>query len=105
MREYPAVPTPTESGRLPVPPLIRPNLAPYRIDVLFWGLRALRIKDPSRVQKPRIEIEIGGRVLRQVARWCLFSIYHQVFRSDSIVDLQKNQNFPSQVKCIDVVSE
>lgn len=68
MRDYPALPDPTESGRLPLPDPIRPTLAPFRIEALFWGLRALRLKDLAHVRQPRIEIEIADQILRHSPR-------------------------------------
>ena len=48
---------------LPVPKEIRPTLARYRIEVLFWGLRDLKRIHLMKVDKPRVDIECAGHIL------------------------------------------
>ncbi|XP_050298666.1 otoferlin-like [Anthonomus grandis grandis] len=71
---------------LPVPRGIRPTLARYRIEVLFWGLRDLKRIHLLKVDKPRVDIECAGNVL------C----------SSIITDFRKNPNFSTRVKFMEV---
>ena len=48
---------------LPVPQEIRPTLAKFRVEVLFWGLRELRRIHWMSVEKPRVDVECGGKIL------------------------------------------
>ncbi|KAL0280303.1 UNVERIFIED_CONTAM: hypothetical protein PYX00_001638 [Menopon gallinae] len=71
---------------LPVPRGIRPTLAKYRIEVLFWGLRDLKRIHLLTVDKPRVDIECAGHILS----------------STVIQNAKKNPNFGSPVRFIDV---
>ncbi|CAH1119596.1 unnamed protein product [Phaedon cochleariae] len=71
---------------LPVPRGIRPTLARYRIEVLFWGLRDLKRIHLLTVDKPRVDIECSGNILY----------------SSIIQNSKKNPNFSTPVKFLDV---
>ncbi|XP_071050803.1 otoferlin-like [Onthophagus taurus] len=71
---------------LPVPKGIRPTLARYRIEVLFWGLRDLKRIHLLKVDKPRVDIECAGHILY----------------SSIIQNARKNPNFNSPVKFLDL---
>ena len=45
---------------LPVPKGIRPTLAKYRFEVLFWGLRDLKRVHFLAVDRPRVDVECAG---------------------------------------------
>ena len=45
---------------LPVPRGIRPTLAKYRFEVLFWGLRDLKRVHFLAVDRPRVDVECAG---------------------------------------------
>lgn len=71
---------------LPVPKEIRPTLARYRIEVLFWGLRDLKRIHLLTVDKPRVDIECSGHILY----------------SSIIQNARKNPNFSTPVKFLDL---
>lgn len=71
---------------LPVPRGIRPTLARYRIEVLFWGLRDLKRIHLLTVDKPRVDIECSGHILY----------------SSIIQNARKNPNFSTPVKFLDL---
>ncbi|KRT84296.1 C2 domain containing protein [Oryctes borbonicus] len=71
---------------LPVPRGIRPTLARYRIEVLFWGLRDLKRVHLLKVDKPRVDIECAGHILY----------------SSIIQNAKRNPNFSTLVKFLDV---
>lgn len=71
---------------LPVPRGIRPTLARYRIEVLFWGLRDLKRIHLMTVDKPRVDIECAGHILY----------------SSIIQNAKKNPNFSTPVKFLEV---
>lgn len=71
---------------LPVPRGIRPTLARYRIEVLFWGLRDLKRIHLLKVDKPRVDIECAGHILY----------------SSIIQNAQKNPNFSTPVKFLEL---
>ncbi|XP_065213777.1 otoferlin-like isoform X2 [Planococcus citri] len=71
---------------LPVPKGIRPTLAKYRIEVLFWGLRDLKRVHLMAVDRPRVDIECAGNILY----------------SSVIQNAKKNPNFSNPVKFIDL---
>uniref|UniRef100_T1JBU8 C2 domain-containing protein n=1 Tax=Strigamia maritima TaxID=126957 RepID=T1JBU8_STRMM len=78
---------PSEHGPiLPVPLDIRPSLAKYRIEVLFWGLRDLKRIHLMSVDSPRVDIECAGHILA----------------SSVIQSYKKNPNFTTTVKFYDV---
>lgn len=70
----------------PVPREVRPNLARFRIEVLFWGLRDLKRVHFMSVDKPRIDVECSGNILS----------------SSIIQNAKKNPNFPNMLKFFDV---
>ncbi|XP_069701783.1 otoferlin-like [Periplaneta americana] len=71
---------------LPVPRGIRPTLAKYRIEVLFWGLRDLKRVHLMTVDKPRVDIECAGHILY----------------SSVIQNAKKNPNFGTPVKFLEL---
>lgn len=71
---------------LPVPVGIRPTLAKYRFEVLFWGLRDLKRVHWLTVDKPRVDIECAGHIIQ----------------SSVIVNAKKNPNFSTLVKFLDI---
>ncbi|XP_030765645.1 otoferlin-like isoform X2 [Sitophilus oryzae] len=71
---------------LPVPRGIRPTLARYRIEVLFWGLRDLKRIHLLTVDKPRVDIECAGHILY----------------SSIISNSRKNPNFSTPVKFLEL---
>ncbi|XP_047105001.1 otoferlin-like [Schistocerca piceifrons] len=71
---------------LPVPRGIRPTLAKYRIEVLFWGLRDLKRVHLMTVDKPRVDIECAGHILY----------------SSVIQNARKNPNFSTPVKFLEL---
>ncbi|XP_063235260.1 otoferlin-like isoform X2 [Bacillus rossius redtenbacheri] len=71
---------------LPVPRGIRPTLAKYRIEVLFWGLRDLKRVHLLTVDKPRVDIECAGHILH----------------SSVIQNARKNPNFNNPVKFLEL---
>ncbi|XP_073975608.1 otoferlin-like isoform X1 [Rhodnius prolixus] len=71
---------------LPVPRDIRPTLATYRLEVLFWGLRDLKRVHLLTVDKPRVDIECAGHILYS-------SVIHNA---------KKNPNFATPVKYLEL---
>ncbi|XP_053689019.1 otoferlin-like [Sabethes cyaneus] len=71
---------------LPVPREVRPNLARFRIEVLFWGLRDVKRVHFMTVDKPRIDIECSGKILN----------------SSIIQNAKKNPNFSNMLKFLDL---
>ena len=70
----------------PLPQTIKPSLSRYRVEVLFWGVRELRRVQLLSVDRPKVDLEIGG-----------FSI-----SSRRIEDAQLNCNFEDNVFYMDV---
>lgn len=52
--------TPAEDKIYSIPPDIRPKMASYRLEVIFWGVRDMRKINCMPVRKPRIIVECGG---------------------------------------------
>ncbi|XP_054274223.1 otoferlin-like [Macrosteles quadrilineatus] len=77
---------PEHGPLLPVPRGIRPTLAKYRIEVLFWGLRDLKRVHLMTVDKPRVDIECAGHILY----------------SSVIQNAKKNPNFGTPVKFLEL---
>ncbi|EFN61375.1 Otoferlin [Camponotus floridanus] len=71
---------------LPVPVGIRPTLAKYRIEVLFWGLRDLKRIHLLTVDKPRVDVECAGHILY----------------SSVIANAKKNPNFNTPIKFLEL---
>lgn len=71
---------------LPVPKGIRPTLAKYRIEVLFWGLRDLKRIHLLTVDRPRVDIECAGNILS----------------SSVIQNAKRNPNFSNPVKFMEI---
>uniref|UniRef100_A0A8C7ERZ6 C2 domain-containing protein n=1 Tax=Neovison vison TaxID=452646 RepID=A0A8C7ERZ6_NEOVI len=49
------------SGRLSLPPDVRPVLREFRVEVLFWGLRGLGRVHLFEVEQPQVVLEVAGR--------------------------------------------
>ncbi|XP_055370842.1 otoferlin-like [Condylostylus longicornis] len=79
-------PYPPPGTILPVPREVRPHLARFKLEVLFWGLRDLKRIHFMSVDKPRIDVECSGRILS----------------SSIIQNAKKNPNFPNMLKSIDL---
>ncbi|XP_050085649.1 otoferlin-like isoform X2 [Anopheles aquasalis] len=77
---------PSSVAILPVPREVRPNLARFRIEVLFWGLRDLKRVHFMTVDKPRIDIECSGKILS----------------SSIIQNAKRNPNFAGMLKFFDL---
>lgn len=59
-----SLPTPIEgTDIISVPEEIRPTLAGYRIEIMFWGLRDLKRVHFLTVDKPRVDVECAGNIL------------------------------------------
>ncbi|XP_077913264.1 fer-1-like protein 4 [Halichoerus grypus] len=48
------------SGRLSLPPDVRPVLREFRVEVLFWGLRGLGRVHLFEVEQPQVAPEVAG---------------------------------------------
>lgn len=70
----------------PVPRDVRPHLARFRVEVLFWGLRDLKRVHFMTVDKPRIDVECAGNILS----------------SSIIQNAKKNPNFSNMLKFFDI---
>ncbi|ROT67741.1 hypothetical protein C7M84_014164 [Penaeus vannamei] len=76
-----------DSGPLmPVPRGIRPTLAKYRLEVLFWGLRDLKRIHLLTVDRPRVDVEVAGHIIQSAV----------------ITSARRNPNFTNPVKYIDL---
>ncbi|XP_069175829.1 otoferlin isoform X3 [Procambarus clarkii] len=71
---------------LPVPRGIRPTLAKYRLEVLFWGLRDLKRIHLLTVDRPRVDVEVAGHIIQSAV----------------LTSARKNPNFTNPVKYIDL---
>ncbi|RWS23651.1 hypothetical protein B4U80_09934 [Leptotrombidium deliense] len=69
-----------------IPPAIRPEMSKYKLEVLFWGLRELKKIQFLDIEKPRVDVELGG---------CIVS-------SDELINFKENPNFSNPLKSIDV---
>lgn len=69
-----------------MPQEVRPNLAHFRLEVLFWGLRDLKRVHFMSVDKPRIDVECSGTILS----------------SSIIQNAKRNPNFSSMLKFFDL---
>uniref|UniRef100_A0A4X1T8F6 C2 domain-containing protein n=1 Tax=Sus scrofa TaxID=9823 RepID=A0A4X1T8F6_PIG len=49
------------SGRLSLPPHVRPVLREFRVEVLFWGLRGLGRVHLFEVEQPQVVLEVAGQ--------------------------------------------
>lgn len=47
-----------------IPPYIRPKMASYRMEVIFWGVRDIKNLHCVPVYRPRIVIECAGVVVK-----------------------------------------
>lgn len=73
---------------IPIPQQIRPILAKYRLQVLFWGVRNMKKVQFSTVDSPRVELEWSGYFVK----------------SSTIENAERCPNFPEPVTYIDLVS-
>nr|XP_005986843.1 PREDICTED: fer-1-like protein 4 [Latimeria chalumnae] len=74
------------SGRFCIPEGVRPVLRPFRLEVLFWGLRHLKRVNLFEVDQPQVVIECAG---------------HKV-ESEVIPNYKLNPNFDVLVKTINM---
>ncbi|CAG9864670.1 unnamed protein product [Phyllotreta striolata] len=70
-----------------IPVEIKPQLVPYKMEVLFWGVRELGKVNFSCIKRPRISIFCGDNVLY----------------SDTLENAHKNPNFEQQVKSLSLI--
>ncbi|XP_019065455.1 fer-1-like protein 4 [Fukomys damarensis] len=49
------------SGRLSLPPSVRPVLREFRVEMLFWGLRGLGRVHLFEVEQPQVVLEVAGK--------------------------------------------
>jgi len=77
---------PTSGAIFPVPKEVRPHLARFKLEVLFWGLRDLKRIHFMSVDKPRIDVECSGKILS----------------STIIQNAKRNPNFPNMLKSIEL---
>ncbi|KAM6163837.1 fer-1-like protein 4 [Rhynchocyon petersi] len=49
------------SGRMSLPPSVRPVLREFHVEVLFWGLRGLGRVHLFEVEQPQVVLEVAGR--------------------------------------------
>ena len=98
MTAYPTVPkqeVAESTGDLiyRIPRNIRPKLARYRMELMCWGLRALKSAAPtislSQFDKVRIELEVGNTIIK----------------SESLENYKKQPNFQEKVYASEVVSK
>lgn len=72
---------------IPIPPSIRPKLAKYRVEIMFWGLRNMR--NIVRIVKPKVQFQWLG----------------QIKDSKQMVRFEDCPNFPNPITHMDVVRE
>ena len=72
-----------------------------RFEVLFWGLRDLKRVQFLTVDKPRVDVECGGHIIQVLTPFVLIQI-NSCFKSSVILDANKNPNFSSTVKYLDI---
>lgn len=51
---------PAEDKIYSIPPDIRPKMASYRLEVIFWGVRDMKKINYISVRRPRIVVECAG---------------------------------------------
>ncbi|XP_077991096.1 otoferlin-like isoform X2 [Glandiceps talaboti] len=73
-----------EDGSLP--DYIKPEVCPYRIEILFWGVRMMKRLQLMPVDSPKVDIEIGGNTVH----------------SSMILNTSKNPNFSNPLTYIDL---
>ncbi|KAM5245575.1 LOW QUALITY PROTEIN: fer-1-like protein 4 [Ctenodactylus gundi] len=74
------------SGRLTLPPNVRPVLREFRVEVLFWGLRGLGRVHLFEVEQPQVVLEVAG----------------QRVESEVLASYRDNPNFTELVKHLTV---
>uniref|UniRef100_G1T497 C2 domain-containing protein n=1 Tax=Oryctolagus cuniculus TaxID=9986 RepID=G1T497_RABIT len=75
------------SGRLALPPSVRPVLREFRVEVLFWGLRGLGRVHLFEVEQPQVVLEVAGRRVE----------------SEVLASYRESPNFTELVKHLTVV--
>ncbi|XP_040837053.1 fer-1-like protein 4 [Ochotona curzoniae] len=74
------------SGRLSLPPSVRPVLREFRVEVLFWGLRGLGRVHLFEVEQPQVVLEVAG----------------QRVESEVLASYRESPNFTERVKHLTV---
>ncbi|ELU05062.1 hypothetical protein CAPTEDRAFT_184805 [Capitella teleta] len=89
---------------LRIPPMIMPPISTYRIEVLFWGVRDFKRQLLSSVSRPRIDVEVAGKILRSrriesLGRHSNFEEPLQYFD----LDMPDNEMWwpPLTIRCVD----
>ncbi|KAG5877676.1 hypothetical protein JTB14_013921 [Gonioctena quinquepunctata] len=77
----------TKKNIFEIPPSIKPNLVPHKIEVLFWGVRDLGKVNLFRINRPRITVFCGDIILN----------------SDTIENAARHANFSDLVKSANVI--
>ncbi|MGH0179204.1 UNVERIFIED_CONTAM: hypothetical protein FKN15_000998 [Acipenser sinensis] len=75
-----------EQNYYPIPEGVRPKLRPFRVEVLYWGLRDLKRVNLFEVERPQVKIECAGKMIN----------------SEEITDYKQNPNFTELVQHFDV---
>lgn len=73
--------TPVEDKIYSIPPDIRPKMASYRLEVIFWGVRDMRKINYIPVRRPRVVVECAGihvksEVMKNAKRFSNFEEPH-----------------------------
>lgn len=71
-----------------IPSDIKPYMVPYRVEIVFWGVRDLKKVQLLQITKPKITLQIFDLKLH----------------SNTIANVKKNLNFLEPVKFLDLVS-
>lgn len=66
-----------------VPETIRPKMASYRLEVIFWGVREMKKIDFLSVLRPKIVVECAGislksETMRNANKMCNFENIHGI---------------------------
>lgn len=83
-----------------IPEDIRPKMASYRLEIIFWGVRDMKKLYYMPVMNPRITIECGGvdiksEVMRNVKKFSNFKKPHVI--TELVMTL--TYTHPSEGKC------
>ncbi|XP_006881765.1 PREDICTED: fer-1-like protein 4-like [Elephantulus edwardii] len=74
------------SGRMSLPPSVRPVLKEFHVEVLFWGLRGLGRVHLFEVEQPQVVLEVAGRRVE----------------SEVLASYRENPNFTDRVRHLTV---
>lgn len=70
-----------------IPSDIKPYMVPYRIEIVFWGVRDLKKVQLLQITKPKITLQI----------------YDLKLHSNTLANVKKSLNFQDPVKFLDLV--